>query len=296
MNQIPRLLRALSEPLLLEPRTGQALVRVFQRKLSGETFDGATLHTELGIATAAQRRRSAPSESVIAVIPVYGLIAQHPQSLGTSTDEIGAAFEAALASRSVSAILLDVDSPGGTVTGVPELAAKLAAARGTKPVLALSNSLMASAAYWLASAADEIMVTPSGEAGSIGVYTVHEDWSKNIEQEGVVVTPVSAGKYKLEGAPWAPLTEEARLRLQERVDEVYGWFVKAVAAHRRDTQANVRTGYGEGRVLGAEQSVKAGLADRIGTFEDAIARLATRVARAGGPSAHRRERELALDT
>jgi signal peptide peptidase SppA len=296
MSQIPRLLRALGEPLLIEPRLGRALVQVFQRKLAGESFDGAALHAELGIETAAQRTRSNAPEPAIAVIPIQGLIAEHPQSLGTSTDEIGAQLEAALASRSISAILFDVDSPGGTVSGVPELAAKIAAARGTKPMLALSRSLMASAAYWLASAADEIMVAPSGEVGSIGVYTAHEDWSRALEAEGVVITPVSAGKYKLEGAPWAPLSEEARAVLQARVDEVYGWFVKAVAAHRGDTQTNVRNGYGEGRVLGAEQSVKAKLADRIGTFEDAVARLSTRIKRTGGASAAHRGRELALDS
>jgi signal peptide peptidase SppA len=230
------------------------------------------------------------------VIPIQGIIAEHPQSLGISTEEIGAQFDAAMASRSINAILFDVDSPGGTVNGVSDLAAKIFAARGTKPTLAISRSLMASAAYWLASAADEVMVTRDGETGSIGVYTVHEDWTQALEQEGVTITPISAGKYKLEGAPWAPLGEEAQAVLQARVDEVYGWFVKAVSAHRHDTQANVRSGYGEGRVLGAEQSVKAGLADRIGTFEDAIARLSARVERRGGASAHYRERELALDS
>jgi len=295
MSQIPRLLRALSEPLLIEPRVGRRLVALFQRKLAGELFDGATLHTELGIETAAQRSRNTPTDGEIAVIPIQGLIAEHPQSLGISTDEIGAQFEAALASRSISAILFDVDSPGGTVTGVPELAAKIMAARGSKPMLALSRSLMTSAAYWIASAADEIWVTPSGETGSIGVWTAHEDWSKAFEQDGIVITPVSAGRYKLEGAPWAPLGEEAQAVLQARVDEVYGWFIRAVAAHRRDTQQNVRSGYGEGRVLGAEQSLKAGLADRIGTFEDALARLAGKIKRSGGPSAEGRARELALD-
>ena len=296
MSQIPRLLRAFGEPLLVEPRLGRALVQVFQRKLTGEAFDGAALHAELGIETAAQRDRNGAPTPGIAVIPVYGLIAEHPQSLGTSTDEIGAQVDAALASRAVSAILFDVDSPGGTVTGVPELAAKILAARGQKPMLALSRSLMASAAYWIGAAADEIMVTPSGETGSIGVYTAHEDWSKALEEEGVVLTPVSAGKYKLEGAPWAPLSEEARAVLQARVDEVYGWFVKAVAQGRATTPAAVRSGYGEGRALGAKQSIDAKLADRIGTFDDAVARLSAMAKRAGGASAARRARELALDS
>lgn len=293
MSQIPRLLRALSEPLLIEPAFARRLVGVFQRKLLGEAFNGMALHAELGIEAAASRKASTQPPQ-IAVIPVYGVIAQHPQSMGASTEDIGAQFDAAMASRSVNAILFDVDSPGGTVTGIPELAAKIANARGQKPMLALANSLAASAAYWIASACDEIMVTPSGEAGSIGVYTVHEDWSKALEQEGVSMTPVSAGKYKLEGAPWQPLGEEAQAVLQARVDEVYGWFVKDVANNRGDTQTAVRSGYGEGRVLGAAQAVKAKLADRVGTFEDAVARLATKVNRSG-MGAERRARELALD-
>ncbi len=293
MSQIPRLLRALSEPLLIEPAFARRLIGVFQRKQLGELFDGAKLHAELGI-EAASSRKAATQPPQIAVIPVYGVIAQHPQSMGASTEDIGAQFDAAMASRSVNAVLFDIDSPGGTVTGVPELAAKIAAARGQKPMMALANSLAASAAYWIASACDEIMVTPSGETGSIGVYTVHEDWSKSLEQEGVKITPVSAGKYKLEGAPWEPLSEEAQATLQARVEEVYGWFVKDVGANRGATQTAVREGYGQGRVLGAAQSVKANLADRVGTFEDAVARLATRVNRASGTSAHRRARELSM--
>ena len=296
MKQIPRLLRALSEPLLIEPSMGQALARLFQQKLAGGLFDGAAIHAELGLPTVEARARGTPSqEPAIAVIPIYGIIAQHPQSLGASCDEIGAAFEAALASRSVSAILFDVDSPGGQIEGVFELTSRIAAARGTKPTLALANCLMASAAYAIGSAADEIMMMPSAMVGSIGVYTVHEDWSKWLEQDGVKLTPVSAGKYKLERASWAPLGEEALANLQARVDEVYSWFVKAVAANRGDTQTAVRNGYGEGRVLGAEEAVKAKLADRVGTFDDAVARLATKIKRAGaGPSAVSRERQLAL--
>lgn len=292
MSQIPRLLRALSEPLLIEPMMARRLVGVFQRKLSGEGFTGADLHAELGI-EAATGRKNAAQPPQIAVIPIYGLIAQHPQSLGASTDAIGAQLDSAMANPAINAVLFDVDSPGGTVTGVPELASKIAGYRGTKPMMALSNGLMASAAYWIGCAADEIMVTPSGETGSIGVYTVHEDWSKNLEQEGVKVTAIKAGTFKAEGAPWEPLSEDAQTVLQARVDEVYGWFVKHVAASRGASQTAVREGYGEGRVLGAEQSVKANLADRIGTFDDAVARLATKVKRAG-MSAESRERELAL--
>ena len=300
MSQITQLIRALAQPLLLEPRTGRLLVDIFARKVfSGISFNGAELHAELGIASPGQRRKAEP-DARVAVIPIYGLIAQHPQSLGASTDEIGFLFDAAMASRQVDAVVFDVDSPGGTVSGVPELAARLAAARGLKPMIAVANSLMASAAYWLASAADEVLITPSGEAGSIGVYTTHEDWSKALEQDGINVTAISAGRRKLEGAPWLPLSEEAAANLRERVDEVYEWFVKAVAANRGASQKAVCEGYGEGAVLGAEQAVKANLADRIGTLEDAIQRAAHKaggkVAAAGARSAAWRTRELTLDS
>jgi signal peptide peptidase SppA len=293
MSQIPRLLRALSEPLLIDPRVGRQLVHLFARKLGGEAFTGAEIHAELHAARGGVSTSEAAPR--IGVITVRGIIAQHPQSMGASTEGIGAQLRALLASRSVDAILFDVDSPGGTVSGVPELAGEIASARGAKPMAALSNGLMASAAYWLGAATGHVFVAPSGETGSIGVYTAHEDWSAALEQDGVKITPVSAGKYKLEGAPWAAPTEEYLATLEERVQEVYGWFVKDVAAFRRDTQQNVRAGYGEGRVLGAAQSVKANLADAVGTFDDAVAWLAARADARKGPSAEANRRRLALD-
>lgn len=297
MKQIPLLIDALSAPLAIRQTTLETFVRVFRSKLGGAWFNGAELHAELGIA-APRPRQGAREAPTVAVIPVQGVIAQHPQSLGTSTDEIGAALNAALVNDRVDAILLDVDSPGGTVGGIPELAAKIAEATQVKPIVALANSMMASAAYWLASQADEVVVTPSGEVGSIGVYMVHEDWSKNLEQEGVSITAISAGKFKTEGAPWEPLGAEAEAFRRARVEEVYGWFVKAVASGRRDSQANVRNGYGEGRVLGAVQAVNAKLADRVGTFEDTVMRLATRVQRRAsrGASASLLRRRLTLDS
>jgi len=295
MSQIIQLVRALSQPVLLEHDTLVKLAQIFQRKIGGEAFDGAALHAELGIA--APRTKAAPDkQTTIQVIPIQGMIAQHPQSLGTSTDEVGAALASAIANPRVDAILLDVDSPGGTVNGVPELAAKIAAARAVKPITALANGLMASAAYWLGSQADEVVVAPSGETGSIGVYQLHEDWTQKLANEGIKIRAVSAGRYKLEGAPWEPLDVEAEAFMQKRVDEVYQWFVRDVAKGRNaESQRAVRDGYGEGRVLGAEQSVRAKLADRVATFEETVGRLATRVQRRG-PSADILRRRLELDT
>ncbi len=296
MSQIPRLMQAMNEPLLIRPSVGKGLVHLLARKLfAGAQLDGATLHAELGIPMP-EERKPAAEPARIAVIPVYGVVAQHAMSMGASTADIGAQFDRAMARADVDAILLDVDSPGGTVSGVPELAAKIYAGRGTKPIVAIANSLAASAAYWIAAAADQVWVTPSGETGSIGVYTTHEDWSEAMEKMGVKVTSISRGKYKLEGAPWEPLTDEAKAAIEERVDEVYGWFTKDVATFRGATPAQVRSGYGEARVLGAKQSVAANLADKVGTFEDVVAMLAKKVARKPRGSRAVVEREkLALD-
>lgn len=296
MSQIPRLLRALSEPLIIEPQMGRAFAQLFARKSAGEMFDGARIHAELGLPDNSERRSKA-DPPLIAVIPVYGVIAQHPQSLGASTVEIGAMFDRAMAREDVKGVIFDVDSPGGTVPGTPELAAKILAARGQKPMLAIANSLMASAAYWIASQADEIWVAPSGEAGSIGVYTVHEDYSKALAEAGVVVTSISYGEHKLEGSPYEPLGEEAKARLQARVDEVGGWFDKAVAVGRKVSVADVRKNFGQGLVFGAKQAVEAGLADKVGTFDEAVTRLAKMIRKTPKGSRAAVEREkLRLDS
>src|ERR1041384_6612446 len=120
-SQIVQLVRALSQPVLLEHDTQLKLARIFQRKIGGEAFDGAELHLELGAATPPQRGKVPPAPTTIQVIRIHGMIAQHPQSLGTSTDEIGAQLASALNNPRVDAILFDIDSPGGTVDGIPEL-------------------------------------------------------------------------------------------------------------------------------------------------------------------------------
>jgi signal peptide peptidase SppA len=267
------------QPLLMPEGLARRIDDLLQRKMAGASVSGAEAHAELGIASARQASpRGAPA---VAVIPIHGMVTQHPiASMGTSVDQISASFDAALASPQVDAILFDVDSPGGPIGGVPELSAKIAAARGRKPMTAFANGLMASAAYYLCSGVDEIVAMPTSFVGAIGVVWVHEDHSQRLANAGVRVTALHAGKYKTEGAPWEPLSPEAEAKVQADIDKVYKWFVKAVAAGRGDSQANVISGYGEGRVLLGDDAVKANLADRVGTFEDTVTRLAAKVQRA----------------
>lgn len=297
-TQFIRLTRALSGPLLIDPAFGARAASLLMH--GGVRYLFASLHRDFE--AGAEERNAARSGAKqraagggVAVIPVLEAISNRPHSFGVSTQEVGAALDAAVASNDIASILLDIDSPGGTVEGVPELADKVFAARDVKPVVAIANGMMASAAYWIGAAAGEIVVTPSSSVGSIGVYTIHEDITKMLEQEGEKVTTIQFGKYKTELAPWLELTEEARAFLQQRVDEIGLWFVGDVGRFRGDTPANVQSGYGEGRVLSAEAAVQANLVDRIATFEETLDRMlaASKPRRGMRTESLRRQLELA---
>ncbi|MBU6488973.1 MAG: S49 family peptidase [Burkholderiales bacterium] len=231
-----------------------------------------------GAATSAARRRQGDS-SAIAVLPFYGVAVQRADALGEaigllSLARFTQAFRAALADDAVSAILIDVDSPGGSVYGIAELAEEIYRARARKPIGAIANSLAASGAYWVASAAREFYVTPGGEAGSIGVVTAHQDVSKAHGKAGVETTLISAGKYKTEGNPFEPLGADARHHVQSRVDDYYRMFTGAVAKHRGVTESAVRTDFGRGRLLDAQRAKREGMVDGVATIDEVVRKLA----------------------
>jgi len=208
----------------------------------------------------------------VAYLPIRGIIDQHDSWFlqafgGTSTEEFGMMFDKFIADPSIGAIVFDIDSPGGSVYGVQELSDKIYNARGKKPIIAISNSLMASAAYWIGSAADEIYITPSGEAGSIGVIAVHADYSQFEKGMGVKTTIIKAGKYKGEGNPHEPLSDSAHADIQKRIDEYYDAFVGAVARNRRVSRSKVLSDFGQGRVFGANEAKMSGMADGVMTAE-----------------------------
>lgn len=226
------------------------------------------------------------ARSGIAVIPLFGTIVQRagmmtPACGGTSCQQVDLALQAALKDDTIGQILIDVDSPGGSVYGVEELADQIH--RATKPVVACVNSLAASAGYWLASQASEIYITPGGEAGSIGVWMAHEDWSAAMEKRGIRTTLISAGKHKVEGNPYEPLPADAKAFLQGRTEDYYNAFVKAVARGRGVPVADVRKGMGQGRVLGAQAALEARMVDGVMTITDVVKRM-RRGARVANPS------------
>ena len=238
---------------------------------------------------AASGKRTQPASSV-AVIPVVGLLTQRGDIINSvetrSTAEIAAEVQAAAAEPKIDAIVLEIDSPGGEVFGVPEAWQAIRDAGRIKPVLAHANSVSASAAYYLQSAAGEGWGTPSGMVGSIGVYALHVDMSKSLEAEGEKWSFVSAGKYKIEGNPAEPLSDEARGAMQADVDRYYSMFVRDVARGRGVSVDAVRSGFGEGRMVGAKAAAAEKMIDQVGTLDEAIRR-------AGQLGRERRERDRA---
>lgn len=214
----------------------------------------------------------------IAVLPLTGTISHRMGMLseysgGISTERFTQWLRAAADDPSVKAIVIDADSPGGTVDGVPELGDEIARVNKTKPVIGVANAMAASAAYWLLSQCGELVVTPSGMVGSVGIFASHEDVSKMYDQMGVKVNLISAGKFKTEGNPYEPLSDDARNALQGQVNDYYNLFTAAVARGRGTDQKTVKSGFGEGRVVLAQQAVKEGMADRVATLDQTLAKL-----------------------
>ena len=216
----------------------------------------------------------------IAVLPLYGVVTQRGNMVddvsgpgSVSTQQFAASLRQALTDESVSQILIDIDSPGGSVYGVAELADEIISARAQKPLIAIANSLAASAAYWIGACASEFYVTPGGEVGSIGVWQAHQDYSKAMDEAGVKTTLISAGKFKVEGNPYTPLDEDAQAFMQSRVDDYYAAFTKAVAKGRGVSIAQVRDGMGQGRVLGADAALASNMVDGIATLDDVVRKM-----------------------
>ncbi|WP_109808412.1 S49 family peptidase [Sphingosinithalassobacter portus] len=272
-----------------------AIIDLLAAQADGIKFDAAEIEARITPQTAAAVARR---EGSVAIVPLRGVISNRinltPNSStggGTSAEAFANAIERAGADDTVKAVVVDADTPGGNVQGVEEAAAAIASLRGRKPVVVQVNGNLASAGYWIGSAADEIVATPSSALGAIGVRTAYDNIIGALEKQGVEREVFSAGKYKGEGV-LGPLSDDARAHIQSTVDEYYTMFVDRVAQGRNVSSDTVRNGFGEGRMVSASQAVKLGMADRIGTMAETLARFTS--TSSGSGSRARRERALAL--
>jgi signal peptide peptidase SppA len=265
----------------------QQIRQFLARRTSGDVLTADEVRAAMsgrGEPAAIAGKTSQPS--AVALINVMGTIAQRLSLMddisgGVSTEAVGKAIDAAVANGDVGTIVLNIDSPGGSVFGVAELADKIFQAKQTKRVIAVANSEAASAAYWLASQASELVVTPGGWVGSIGVLMIHYSTAGWEAKEGYETTITRTPAAKAEGAAGEVLSEEARAARQQLVDAIYGKFIDAVARGRGTTAANVKANFGGGRMLLASDALAAGMVNRIATLAEVLSGLGVSAAPSG---------------
>lgn len=205
-----------------------------------------------------------------AIVPIKGVLTKQPLPawlalfgiVGTTYGQIRSLVGQAVADPAVKRIELQVESPGGQVSGVQETAEAIAAAAKEKTVVAVTEDLVASAAYWLASQADSITANPNAFIGSIGVYTVYADWAKYAADLGVTVHVIRSGEHKGMGVMGAPITETQIAAMQENIDRIAGHFVDAVAAGRGFTREEAQA-LATGRLWEATAAVELKLIDGV---------------------------------
>ena len=206
----------------------------------------------------------------IGIIPVVGVIGKGLSPLekmmgAVDVNEISEALDAFAASPDVEKVALQISSPGGTVTGVEELANKVRSFG--KPTLAYTDSEMASAAYWIGSAADRVVASPSSTVGSVGVYMAIPDFSKAAEMQGIKMVVIKSGKFKGAGIEGTTLDEGQMANLQESVDEIHSEFKAAVLMKRKMVKAEAMEGQVFSGKQAAAQGLVTGLAD---SFSEAL--------------------------
>ncbi|ERP95650.1 serine peptidase [Labrenzia sp. C1B10] len=209
----------------------------------------------------------------ILTIPVKGvLLNDFPyQFFGYATgyEYIRKAFERGMADDAVKGIALHLNTPGGAVAGNFDLVDRMHAFKGTKPVRAFAHEFAYSAGYSIASVADEIVMSRTGGVGSIGVVTMHIDASKALDRMGWKVTFIHFGKHKVDGNSTQPLDDDAKKRIQARVDQLGEIFVSTVARNRgMDAEAIRNT---EALTYTAPEAVSLGLADSVAPLDEAMA-------------------------
>jgi capsid assembly protease len=279
MPDLPHLAsRVFGTPLMIARAKLEVILGVLGPRLAGGALEVA--HPE---------HDPAPAVSItgdgIAIVPVTGTLVSRSGYLDAASGlqaygDIAAAMASAMNDGSVRGVVLDVDSPGGEVGGLFDLVAEIKAIRlaSAKPLWAVANESALSAAYAIASTADRLYVTRTGEVGSIGVVAAHVDESGADAKAGLAWTFLFAGERKVDGNAHEPLSERARATIQADIDRLYSEFCALVATNRGMTAEVARST--NAAIYRGELAIRAGLADQLGTLDFAIAEMAAELDRA----------------
>lgn len=273
------ILNVLNAPWAIQPSKLLELNAIYAAHLNGEKIDIGAVEARLGRPLANEQQRDYDIVDGVAIITIDGVIAKKMNmfsmiSGGASSEIARRSLTAAQADAAVHSIILSIDSPGGTVDGTQTLGDAVYEARSTKPIATLGNGVIASAAYWIGSAASAAYIAEdTTTVGSIGVVTAHQDISGAEAARGIKTTEISAGKYKRIASSYAALSDEGRQSIQDRLDYMYSLFVGAVARNRGVSADVVLENMADGRVFIGNQAIEAGLVDGVMSFDALVAKM-----------------------
>lgn len=273
-----KILDVINAPWAIQPNKLLEIQGIYATHLRGEKIDIKGIEAALGRPMNNQPMGYSVTDGV-AVLPINGVISKRMNLMqqisgGTSSELVANDLKAAMNDPAVKAIILQIDSPGGTVDGTETLGNLVRQANASKPVVAFADGMMASAAYWIGSAASSIYISDSvAQIGSIGVVATHQDISAAEATRGVKTTEITAGKFKRAASQFGALTETGKQTIQDQVDTIYSVFVQAVATNRGVSVDTVLENMADGRVFIGQQAIDAGLVDGVSTLDALIAKL-----------------------
>lgn len=270
----------LTGPWAIIPAKLNEIQQVYFKHSRGEKIDLATVEAEIGPLNNKDDNYRVVNN--VAVVSLHGIMAKRMNlfsriSGGVSTELVMRDIGAALKDPKIKGIVLDIDSPGGAIDGTLELANFIFEGRSQKKIIAYSNGVIGSAAYWVGSAAHEVYISgDTVQSGSIGIVAKHIDYSKQEEKEGVKITEIVSGKYKRLASSHKPLSDEGLKNIQGMTDYLYTVFVDSVAKFRGATPDVVLESMADGRIFIGRQGITAGLVDDVSSIDQLIAQISNR--------------------
>lgn len=270
-----------NEPWAIHEQTGQQLAELFDLRVRGLGFSDEEITDRIQAASISGYESATDARIIdgVAVIPIQGVTAPRLNMMqkisgGTSTQQLSNLVRSAINNPKVKAIVFDVNSPGGSVRGTEEAANVIHSYRGVKPMKSVITGVGFSAGYWLSSSADELIASPSSEAGSIGVLASYQENSKAIEESGVKVHIFRSDKNKALASGVEPLSEDLQKQITESIAKARVNFHEAVARNRGISAQQVADTYGQGKTFYAKEALEIGMVDRVATLEEVIGELA----------------------
>lgn len=278
--------RAINRPLIVHPDKAAIIMDVLAGRIGIEGPDLGALSPEANRFFGSNRRDDGTYSVTrvaggVAVVSIVGTLVNRGAWVGASSglvsyEGIGAQLREAANDPSVHSVILDIDTGGGEAGGITTVAAQIKALAAQKRVVAVVNDTAASGGYWIASAADEIVVSETSMVGSIGVVVLHVNRAGELQQKGWAPTFIHAGAHKVDGHSFGPLPESVKADVQSAIDALYDRFVDGVAAGRGARLTAEAARATEARVFHGQAAITAGLADRFGTFESVLSELQSR--------------------